>query len=197
MSTTRSEGVQPGRSALVEIGQQRQHPLLRKGGQGGVIARPVVDRGVVEFVIAHVHDQSLGGVDAQPHTVGDRVAHVEEFDLKRANSLLVAGLNGAQVGLLGHAVAGQLDLEHADGQRRGVNRRVDKFQHVAKRAGVIFVTVRDNNTDHLVAALLDVTEIGDNVINPDHVIFGEHEPGVNDQDLPVIFVQHHVAPDFP
>ena len=40
-----------------------------------------------------------------------------------------------------------------------------------------------------------IFEIGDDVIDPQHVIIGEHQPGIHDQDLAVVFVGHHVLAD--
>ena len=84
-SITRSEGVQPARSALVESASSASTPRSENSASLAIIGRPAVDRGVVELVIAGMDHQPGRRVDAQPDAVGDRVADVEELDLERAD----------------------------------------------------------------------------------------------------------------
>ena len=62
---------------------------------------------------------------------------------------------------------------------------------------MVFMTVGNDDSFHLVAILLEVGEIGNDVIDPQHIVFGEHETGIDNQDLIVIFVRHHIGTDFP
>ena len=55
---------------------------------------------VVEFIIAGMHDQPTGRLNAQPHPIRDGMADVEEFHLERANVHDIARLNRIQLGLL-------------------------------------------------------------------------------------------------
>ncbi len=59
-------------------------------------------------------------------------------------------------------------------------------------AGMVFVTVGDDDTFHLVGTLLYILKIGDDVINADHVVVREHHASVHDQDLLIVFVHGHV-----
>jgi hypothetical protein len=40
--------------------------------------------------------------------------------------------------------------------------------------------------------LYQVVEIGDDVIDPQHIIFREHDAAVYDQDILAVLVHHHV-----
>ena len=92
----------------------------------------------------------------------------------------------------------ELGFHQAARQRRGIDRGVEPLQHVGDRPGMIFVTVGDHDRHGPRSCLiLQILEIGDDVIDPQHVIFGEHQPGVYDQDILTVFVDHHVLADFP
>ena len=47
------------------------------------------------------------------------------------------------------------------------------------------------------AVLAQVSHIGDDVIDPQHVVIREHQAGIHNQDLPAKFVGRHVAAHFP
>ncbi len=62
---------------------------------------------------------------------------------------------------------------------------------------MILVTVGDHDAADPIQLIQQILEVGDDVIDPQHVIFGEHQPGVYDQDVLAIFVDHHVLANFP
>ena len=62
-------------------------------------------------------------------------------------------------------------------------------------AGVILVTMGDNDPANLVSFLKKVVEIGDDIVDPEHVILGEHDAGVDDQDVVSVLDRHHVLAD--
>ena len=57
------------------------------------------------------------------------------------------------------------------------------LQQMVDGAGVVFVPVGDDDAAHPVAVLQQVLEIGDDVIDPQHVVFGEHQAGVYDEQI--------------
>ena len=179
------------------VGQQRQNPPAPQLPQLAEIGRLAVHRGVVELVVAGVHDQPGGGGDPQSNAVRDGMAHMEELDLERAELDPLPGLHRVQLGPLQHAAAAQLDLQQTAGEGGGVDRRRDLFQHVADGAGVVFVAVGDHDPANLVALVLQVTKVGDDVIDPQHVVLGEHDAGVDHQHVVAILQRHHVLPDLP
>ncbi len=147
-SITRSDGVQPGRSALVEFGQQGQHAALGQLGQLGIVGRPTVYRGVVELVVAGVDHQTGGGGDTQSHPIGDGVADVEELHLEGADVCHLARLHGVQLDLVQQSAARQLELHQPARQARGIDRGIDLLQQVVDGAGVVFVPVGDHHAAH-------------------------------------------------
>ena len=117
---------------------------------------------------------------------------MEKFDLERSDLHRFACLDINQLGFHAHPASVELVFDQSVGERCGVDWRVDIFKQMTNSAGVVFVTVGDDNALHLVSALFDIFKIGNDVIDADHVIVREHHAGVHDQDLLVVFVDRHV-----
>ena len=122
---------------------------------------------------------------------------MEELHFERADLDLFTGVDGVQVRFLGHAVARQFHFQQATRQGRGVDRRVGHFQQMVNGADMVLVAVGDDNALHLLLVLDQIGEVGDDVIDPQHIVFGEHHPGIDHHDLVVVFVDHHIAAYFP
>jgi ribosome maturation factor RimP len=86
---------------------------------------------------------------------------------------------------------------HSEGVSRAEHRDVDAVQEIRQRADVVLVPMRDDDPDYAVGFVQQIVEIWDDVIDPQHVIFGEHDAGIHDQDIPAVFIRSHVLPHFP
>ncbi len=53
------------------------------------------------------------------------------------------------------------------------------------------------NADHLIGSAAHIFIIGNDIVDPEHVVFGEHDAGVDDDDLAIEFVGGHVLSNFP
>ncbi len=60
---------------------------------------------------------------------------------------------------------------------------------------MILVAVGDDDPPYPIYLIQQVTKIGDDQVNTQHVVFREHQPGVHDQDLPVVLQHHHIFAD--
>ena len=89
----------------------------------------------------------------------------------------------------------ELDLDQALGQRRAVDGHVKLRQDVRQRADVVFVAVGDDDAADLVLALLQVGDVRDDQVDPQHVLFGEHQAAVDDDDVVGVLDDHHVLAD--
>ena len=152
---------------------------------------------MIELVVAGVNDQSGRSGDRHADAVRDGVTDMEKLDFKGANVDCVAGVDGFQRGVVQHPASGQLDLQQSAGQPGGVDRRVDQLHHVADGAGVVFVAVGDDNSAHLVDLVFQVSKIRDDVVDSEHIVFGEHDPRIDNQNVVAIFNGHHVLADLP
>src|SRR5512138_2523911 len=64
-------------------------------------------------------------------------------------------------------------------------------------ANVVFMSVGDDDAHDLFSFLAQVFIIGNDVIDPEHVIAREHNTRVNDHDLVVVLIGSHVLAYFP
>ncbi len=151
---------------------------------------------MVELEVAHVNDQAGCGSDAQRDTIRNGVANVDILDGERSQFGGVAGLYGLDLHLVLHIVACQLGFDQAACQGSGVNRRVDIVGQVLNRADMVLVPVGDEDAEHLARAFAQILEVRDDVIDPEHVVVREHDPRVDNNDLPTKFVGHHVLSHF-
>ncbi len=190
-----------GPLAARRIGKERQHTLRAELAQPAEARPAAAHGGIVELEIAGVDDPPGVGGDAQSHAIRDRVRDRQERDLERADAKALAGLDAAQVGAARQSRPFvQPGLDQAARQRGGVDRRFER-QHIAQqigqRADVILVAVGDHDGRHIAGALAQIAEVRDHHVNTPHVVFGEHDPGVNDQDAVVLFEEQHIFADFP
>ena len=62
---------------------------------------------------------------------------------------------------------------------------------------MVFVSVGDEDGPHPGGALPQVGGVGDNQVYPQHVLFRELDPAVNDDDVVAALQGHHVLADLP
>jgi hypothetical protein len=62
---------------------------------------------------------------------------------------------------------------------------------------VIFMSMCDDNANNFIGFAAQIFVIGNNVINPDHIVTREHHARIYDQYLVVKFVGGHVLAHFP
>ena len=151
---------------------------------------------MIEFEVAHVNDQPGRSRDSQPYCIRDRMADVEEFHVKGTDLYRVAGFHRVQHGF-GNIVARQLDFDQSSCQRGGIHRRGGNVQKMVDCSNMIFMTVGNDNANHLIGFLTQIFKIGNDVIDPEHIVFGEHDSGIHHQDLVLEFIGSHVLAHFP
>ena len=165
---------------------------LREDREVGQLA---VDRGVVELEVAGVDDDADRRPEGDAHRVGDRVADPERDDAERPDLELVARLERE------HRVVVELVLldlvaEQAAGERRGVDRHARELrQDVRQGADVVLVGVGDQERLDVGLALLEVGDVGDDEVDPEHLLVGEHQPAVDDDDVVAVLEHVHVLAD--
>ncbi len=126
-----------------------------------------------------MNDQSSGGINTQSNRIRDGMANVEEVHFKWTNLARVARVDGFDLCFGSHAVFGQFDFQQSAGQGGGINGCLNFFEHMANGAGMVFMTMSDNDASHLVAPGAQIGEIRDDVINAQHIIFREHQSGIH------------------
>ena len=107
----------------------------------------------------------------------------------------IARAHVIELDLLGHLMLGELGLDDAAGQARGVDRRVALAQHIRDRTDVVLMAVRDHVAAQLFQVALEVGRVRDDQINAQHVVIREGYAAVNDQNVVAVLDHGHVLAD--
>ena len=125
------------------------------------------------------------------------MGHAHELDPKGSyleGPALRTGLY--ELGAGGHPVLVQLRLHEAEGEAGAVDpRHLHLPQEVGKSAHVVLVGVREDHADEGDPLLLQVREVGQHEIDPEMLVPGEREPGVDEEAALVRLEQGHVLAD--
>ena len=90
-----------------------------------------------------------------------------------------------------------VELRLGEGQREAaaVDRHVDVAQHVGERAEMVFVAVGDEEGEHVVAALAQEGDVGQDEVDAQHLVAREGQPAVDHDDLAAVLDGRHVLAD--
>ena len=145
--TVVSDGVNPGRSALVESESSSLTPPRALGDLADQreVGLAAVDRREVELEVAAVQDRARGRVVRGGERVRHRVRDRDELAVERADHAPLAVVHRDQLGAPEHprfldAVAGE-----AERQRRAVDRERDVAEQEREPAGVVLVRVGEEH----------------------------------------------------
>ena len=61
---------------------------------------------------------------------------------------------------------------------------------------MVFVSVRNEDGTDPILVLHEICDVRDAEVNARHVLFGEKQPRVDDDDILIEFQSHHVLADF-
>src|SRR5664280_2622528 len=170
--TIDSEAVEPGVSALLaELGERVD------------VGDAPVDRRVVELVIAGDYDGADVGPDHDRQGVRNAVAHGHERELEgpEAEARRVADL--VELDRLEEAVLVELGLDERQREAAAVHRPVQLLEHERKRPVVVLVPVGDDEGEHVVAALEQPGDVGEDEVNAQHLVARELDATIDDHDL--------------
>ena len=151
---------------------------------------------MVELEVARVDDEAPGRVDGDARGVRDAVADVEELHAEDAEGKGLARFDGVQLRGGEDAVVAELHLDEAMRQLGRVYGHVELRKDEWHGARVVLVAVGDEDGADLVLVLAQVGDVGDDEVHAGHVLFGEHNPGVDDDDVVAVLKGHHVLADF-
>ena len=82
------------------IGQQKRNAPPSEAGKTGIIRLPAMNRRVVEFVVARMHDHAERRLDAEADAIWYAVADVKTMQFEWADTEFVARVKRAQIRFL-------------------------------------------------------------------------------------------------
>ena len=194
-----ADGALRGRVAGIlgprRIRHQAEHTLLAEAGQVVEVGELAVDRGVIELEVAGVDDISEGRPDAQAHGIGDGVTDAEGPDVE------VPQLDGVprlqrQERVVAELVLLELVAQQSACQRGGVDRHARELgQDVGQSADVVLVGMGDDEGLDALTLVTQVGDVGHDQVDAVHLLLGEHQPAVDDDDLVGELEHGHVLAD--
>jgi hypothetical protein len=166
------------------VGDDRQHPRVAQLGETMEVGRVLVHRRQVELEVAGVHQRAVGRVDGDGGGVGDAVGDAQEFHFHLADADLLAELDGVQLHFGREMILLQALFHHGHGEPGAVARRVmEGREQVLRRADVVEVPVREEHRFDLALSPAQTRDIGDEVVDAEHVLVRELQSQVDDVDV--------------
>ena len=142
-----------------------------------------------------MHERPLRRVNRQRDRIVNAVADFNEFHLEHTALHPAARFNALELLIL-DAVFRQLDLHQGERQFRAIDRHRKLGQDVRCCTDVILMPVGKQDRPELFPILFQVFHIRDDIIDPQHVVFREHEAAVNHDHIVAVFHYRHVLADF-
>ena len=116
--------------------------------------------------------------------------HLEAAQLDR-----IARTHMVELDLLGHLMLGELCLDDAAGQARGIDRCIALAQDIRDCADVVLMAMRNDIAAQLVQVALEIGGVRDHQVNAQHIIVREGHAAVDDHDVVSVFDHGHVLAD--
>ena len=127
-----------------------------------------------------------GRVDGKSDAVDQAVRDPDRLDGERAQRKLRARSNLDQLGVIEHLVLFKLALDVGQGELRAVDGHVQLGENPRQAANVVLVSVREDDATDLLFVLDQIGDIGDDDVHAKKLDLGEHQAGVDDEN--VVFV---------
>ncbi|CDC25498.1 uncharacterized protein BN668_01818 [Firmicutes bacterium CAG:466] len=154
-----------------------------------------VDGCIVHFKVPGMDDHTHRGLDCQRHRVGDGMVCMDEFHHHFPQFYFFAGHNGVQCGFIQHFMLSELIFQQAQCQQCAEYRHFQLFQYIGQCADVVFVTVSQHDASDFFYVLCQIGNIRNNQVNAQHIVLGERQATVDDDDIVAVFQYGHILPD--
>src|SRR5215469_2867001 len=122
-------------------------------------------------------------MDRQGDAIDQTVRHLDGMNRKWPDAEALIGPDLVQLRLLEQPVLFQFVLDIGQGEFGGIHRYIQFAQQVRKPANMIFVTVSDHYAANVLAIFDQVSEVRNNDIDAQQFGFGEHQAGIDDDDV--------------
>ena len=177
------------------VGHQAEHALLAEAREVVEVGALAVHRGLVELEVAGMDDVADGRPEADAHRVGDGVADAEGGRVEVAQLHRLAGLQRQQR-VVAELVLLDLVAQQPARQRGGVDGHAGELrQDVGQPAHVVLVGVGDEEGLDALALVPQVGDVGHHEVDAEHLLVGEHQAAVDDDDLVAELEDRHVLAD--
>ena len=147
------------------------------------IEKTVVGGSGIDFEIAGVNDHAQRSMNRQSHTIHQAVRHLNGMDRERAELEALVRPDFVQFGVVKQSMLFQFVFDIGEGELRAPNRNIQFAKDPWQGADMVLVPMGENDAAYPLAVLNQIGDIGNNDIDTQQFSFGEHEAGINDDDI--------------
>ena len=182
-----ADGALAGRVSLaLDVGgilKEREHALFAVFGEGVQIEELVVGGRGIDLEIAGVNDDAERRVNGERDAIDQAVRDADGMDGERCRLEALVGAHLAQVGVVEQAVLVELVFDVGQRELGALDGDVEFGEKPGQRADVVFVAVGENDGADALAVLDEVGNVGDDDVDAEEFGFGEHQAGIDDDNV--------------
>ncbi len=175
-----------GVSLPLDIGRvlkERQHAAFAVLGKGMQIEEAIVRGRGIDLEVAGMNQDSQRRVDGQRDAIHQAVRHLDGLDGEGPDAKRLPGADFVQHGVVEQPVLVQLVLDVGQGELGAVDRDVQLREQPGNGADVVLVPVRQNQGANMIAVLDEIADIRHDDVDAEQLRFGEHQSGVDHDDV--------------
>ena len=120
----------------------------------------------------------------------------DELHLELSEDDLVPRFDTVELRLEIEYVLLEFVFQNAEGQPCPIDRDVQLLQKIRDTADVVLVAVREHDAANLVRVADKIGKIRHDKVDPQHIVVGEAESAVDDEDAVAVFEHREVLADF-
>src|SRR3954468_12045215 len=147
------------------------------------IEKSIVGGRGVHFEVAGMDQHPERSMDGECDAIHHAMRNLDRMNGERSQLESLARLDLVHLCVIEQAVFFQLALDERQRELGPVDGDVQLGEDPRQSANVIFVRVGEDDAANLLAILEQVSDVGNNDVHAQQFGFGEHEPGVDDDDL--------------
>ncbi len=137
----------------------------------------------IDFEIAGVNDDAERAVNGERDAIDQAVRDLDGMDGERSELEALVGAHLAQLGVVEQAVLVEFVFDVGERELGAPDRDVEFGENPGERADVVFVAVGEDDAANTLAVLGEIGNVGDDDVDAEEFGFGEHQSGVDDDDV--------------
>ena len=122
-------------------------------------------------------------MDGERDAVDQRVCDADRHDREGAEGEASAGEDLDEFGVVEQAMLFELAFDVGKGELGAVDGNVEFGEDPGQAADVVLVAVSEHDAADLAAVLDKIADVGHDNVDPEKLFFGEHEAGVDHENV--------------
>ena len=182
-----ADGALAGRvSPALDVGgilKQREHAFFAVLGEGVEVEELVVGGRGIDFEVAGMNHHPERAMDSERDTIHQTVRHLDGMDGERAQFDSLIRAQFVEVGVIQQSVLVEFVFHIGERELRSPDGDFEFGKHPGQGADMVLVAVREDDAANALAIFEQVRDVGHDDVDTQEFGFGEHEPGVDDDDV--------------